>query len=142
MRFDYGAGDFATGRDLSAGAAWALAVAELTGDGRSDLAAIGATALEVYSGTATGLARPPLTTPLTTGYELVPADLNGDGLVDLLVANDGSGARSAPAGQGEANGAAILLQGSGDGRFALVASIDGAAGALAIATSTAITCRR
>jgi hypothetical protein len=128
-----GAGDFAAGRDLSTGAARAVAVADFTGDGRSDLAAVGATALEVYPGSATGLVAPPLTTPLTAGYQLVPADLNGDGLVDLLVSADGAGALSAPAGQGGPNGAAIVLQGSGDGRFAQVASIDGAAAALAIA---------
>ena len=87
-------GTFAAGPPLgSVARPAAAAVADLTGDGRPDLAALGDGGGTLYAGAADGslAAAQALSTP-TTITSAAAGDLTGDGRADLVVAGPGYGA--------------------------------------------------
>ena len=70
---------------------------DFNGDGKPDLAVTNASGVSVLLGNGDGTFQPPITTPLDHGYviggngEMVAGDFNGDGRLDLAVADFGGG---------------------------------------------------
>jgi uncharacterized protein (DUF2141 family) len=96
---------FATGA-----APQAIAVADLNGDGKLDLIIANSqgASLTILLGNGDGTFTPAAGSPITVGnapYAVAVADLNGDGKLDLAIANNGDGTVS-------------VLLGNGDGTFA------------------------
>ena len=112
---------FATHHDFSTGASSSpreVAVADFNGDGYRDLATADAgtngVSVLLNDGTATstsvGFSTPAFYATGATPYGVAAGDLNGDGIVDLVVANEGG------------NSVSVLL-GKGDGSFAVQPAI-------------------
>jgi MYXO-CTERM domain-containing protein len=94
---------------LIAGAA-KMMVADLNGDGYTDVVVQGSQGVEVFLGTNDGLETVPTVYPCTgTVNSILLADMDGDGRVDLLV--EGAGGRI------------DIYHGNGDGTFAAVSEI-------------------
>jgi len=88
----------------------AIAVADLNGDGKLDLIIANSqgASLTILLGNGDGTFTPAAGSPITVGnapYAVAVADLNGDGKLDLAIANNGDGTVS-------------VLLGNGDGTFA------------------------
>jgi len=95
---------FATGKGPQA-----IAVADLNGDGKLDLAIAnyGDGTVTILLGNGDGTFKPAPGSPITVGnapYAIAVADLNGDGKLDLAIANNG-------------DGTVTVLLGNGDGTF-------------------------
>ncbi len=110
-----GNGSFLPARALSAGAVpYGMAVGDFNGDGTQDLAVTDLTSaptggVSVLLGTGTGSFQVPPSFAVGISPESVAvADLNGDGIPDLVVANSGGYFD---------NGSVSVLLGNGDGSF-------------------------
>jgi hypothetical protein len=103
-----GDGTFQTPTAISAGTGWAqgLVAADFNGDGKPDVAMVtGPNNVIVLINNGSGGFNSPINYTLTSqGNEIAAADLNNDGILDLIVP------------QSESNYASILL-GNGDGTF-------------------------
>jgi hypothetical protein len=99
--------DYLSGGD----AAWAVAVADLNGDGKPDLVFTNADSgsVGILLGNGDGTFQPATTLATLGAVGLVVADVNGDGRPDIIVATGG--------GEANGDGAAAILLGNGDGTF-------------------------
>jgi hypothetical protein len=117
----------------------AVAIVDLTGDGRADLAVadIASARLSVLAGRGDGSFAPPVSYPVRFGPDtLALGDLNGDGRTDVVVAAGGSGGGGVSVLLARADGALAAAQTyppreawsvaaadfNGDGRLDLVAA--------------------
>ncbi|MGA2001938.1 MAG: FG-GAP-like repeat-containing protein [Terriglobales bacterium] len=88
--------------NLDGGYAESVAIADLNGDGRLDLAVADSQGVSVLLGNGDGTFQPPVSYNLCCATSVAIADVNGDGKPDIVVANYGS--------------VGVLL-GNGDGTF-------------------------
>jgi hypothetical protein len=121
VAFGNGDGTFAAANDYplpsSATSVITLITADVNGDGYPDVVAVGLTssgsALYVFLNDGTGaLKAGQLVDTGTDEYQIVAADLNGDGKLDLVVADAG-----APGANGQEGADVKVYLGNGDGTF-------------------------
>jgi hypothetical protein len=132
-----GDGTFQTAVTYGSGGqdATSVAVGDLNGDGRPDLAVVngGSTKVGVLLGNGDGTFQPVRTYPSGgfDSFSVAIADVNGDGKLDLLIANC---ATSSASNCGVENGVVGVLLGKGDGTFQAAVTYDsGGQGATSVA---------